>query len=49
LNEDYLRPYATGTGQIVLVGIVGVFALALLLLHVGSTVRVPGRFLAEEK
>ena len=48
LNKEYLAPYESGTGQFVLVTIVGVFALALLLLQTGSTVRVPERFLAVE-
>lgn len=45
LNRDYLAPYGTPSGQVVLAGIVGVFALALLLLHSGSKVQVPERFL----
>lgn len=49
LNREYLQPYDSGTGQAVLVAIVCVFAVALLLLQSGSTVRVPQRFLVEEK
>ena len=45
LNRDYLAPYGTPSGQVVLAGIVGVFTLALLLLHSGSRVQVPERFL----
>lgn len=45
LNRDYLAPYGTPSGQVVLAGIVGVFALAILLLHSGSKVQVPERFL----
>ncbi|MFM7094979.1 MAG: type II secretion system F family protein [Actinomycetota bacterium] len=46
LNRDYLAPYGMPSGQVVLAGIVGVFTLALLLLHSGSKVQVPERFLA---
>jgi len=46
LNRDYLAPYGTTSGQIVLVGIVGVFTLALVLLHLGSKLQVPERFVA---
>lgn len=46
LNRDYLAPYGSTTGQIVLAGIVGIFTLALLLLHSGSKVQVPERFVA---
>lgn len=45
LNRDYLAPYSTGMGQLVLSGIVGVFVLALLMLDKGSRVAVPERFL----
>jgi Flp pilus assembly protein TadB len=45
LNRDYLAPYGSPSGQVVLAGIVGVFALALVLLHSGSRVQVPERFL----
>ena len=45
LNKDYLEPYSTGSGQLVLVAIIAVFSLALLLLQTGSAVRVPERFL----
>lgn len=47
LNKDYLQPYATQSGQVVLVAIVCVFASALILLQTGSKVRVPERFLME--
>lgn len=46
LNRDYLAPYGSATGQLVLVGIVGVFTFALVLLHSGSKVQVPERFVA---
>ena len=49
LNKDYLEPYATGDGQVVLVAIVAVFASALILLQTGSAVRVPERFLVGEE
>ena len=49
LNKDYLAPYATGDGQVVLVAIVAIFAAALLLLQTGSAVRVPERFLVGEE
>lgn len=47
LNKDYLEPYGTQSGQLVLAAIVAIFALALLLLQTGSNVRVPERFLTE--
>lgn len=46
LNRDYLAPYGSTSGQIVLAGIVAIFTLALLLLHSGSKVQVPERFVA---
>lgn len=46
LNRDYLEPYGSPTGQLVLAGIVGVFTLALLLLQSGSRVQMPERFVA---
>lgn len=49
LNKEYLAPYSSGTGQVVLVAIIAVFALSLLLLESGSTVQVPARFMAVEK
>ena len=46
LNRDYLAPYGSSSGQVVLGGIVGVFTLALLLLQSSSKVQVPDRFVA---
>jgi Flp pilus assembly protein TadB len=46
LNRDYLAPYGSSSGQVVLAGIVGVFTLALLLLQSSSKVQVPDRFVA---
>jgi Flp pilus assembly protein TadB len=46
LNRDYLSPYGSPSGQVVLAGIVGAFTLALLLLQSGSKVQVPDRFVA---
>lgn len=46
LNRDYLEPYGTSNGQVVLTGIIAIFAVALLLLHAGSKVQIPERFLA---
>lgn len=46
MNRDYLAPYGSPMGQVVLAGIVGVFTLALVLLHVGSKVLMPDRFVA---
>jgi hypothetical protein len=46
LNRDYLAPYGSTSGQIVLAGIVAIFTLAFLLLHSGSKVQVPERFVA---
>lgn len=48
LNRDYLDPYGSTEGQLVLALILGVFAAALLMLQVGSTVRVPERFVGVE-
>jgi len=46
LNREYLQPYGTATGQVVLCGILGVFAFALVLLQKGSAVPMPDRFVA---
>ena len=46
LNRDYLAPYGSSSGQVVLAGIIGVFTLALLLLQSSSKVQVPDRFVA---
>ena len=46
LNRDYLAPYGTASGQVVLSAIVATFATALFLLQKGSDVQVPERFIA---
>lgn len=46
MNRDYLDPYGTPVGQLVLVGIISVFTISLLLLQSGSRVQVPERFVA---
>ena len=46
LNRDYLEPYATPTGQLTLVGIFAVFAVALIMLQRGSRIVLPDRFVS---
>ena len=46
LNRQYLEPYGTTQGQMILSGILGVFAVALVLLQTGSRVPLPDRFVA---
>jgi len=46
LNRDYLTPYGTASGQVILSAIVATFATALFLLQKGSDVQVPERFIA---
>lgn len=46
LNRDYLEPYSTPSGQLTLVGIFGVFAVALIMLQRGSRIVLPDRFIS---
>lgn len=46
LNRDYLEPYSTPSGQVTLVGIFAVFAVALIMLQRGSKIVLPDRFIA---
>ncbi len=48
-NREYLEPYGSPNGQIVLMAIVGLFAAALVMLQVGSKVQIPERFVAVGK
>ena len=45
LSADYLAPYATASGQVVLLGIGAVFAVALLLMQRLSQLTMPERFI----
>lgn len=45
LNRDYLEPYSTPSGQLTLVGIFAVFAVALVMLQRGSQIVLPDRFI----
>ena len=44
-NRDYVSPYGTFTGQLVLAGILGIFGLSVLWLRGLSGVKEPERFL----
>jgi hypothetical protein len=46
LNRDYLDPYSTPSGQLTLVGIFAVFAVALIMLQRGSRILLPDRFIS---
>ncbi len=46
LNRDYLEPYSTPSGQLTLVGIFAVFAVALIMLQRGSRIVLPDRFIS---
>lgn len=48
-NRDYLEPYGSPNGQVVLMAIVGLFAAALVMLQISSKVQVPERFVAVGK
>jgi hypothetical protein len=45
-NRQYLEPYSSVEGQIVLGVVLGVFALALVLMHKMSTIAMPQRFIS---
>jgi hypothetical protein len=47
LNREYLEPYSTPSGQLILTGIFAVFAIALVMLQRGSRVILPDRFIAQ--
>ena len=46
LNREYLEPYSSPSGQMTLVGIFSVFAVALVMLQRGSHVVLPDRFIS---
>lgn len=49
MNRNYLAPYGSGEGQLVLSVIVLTFGLALWMLQAGSKVQVPERFVGVRK
>ena len=47
LSRDYVAPYSSPTGQLMLGVVVGVFALGLTWIGSAADLRVPERFLAD--
>ena len=47
-SRDFVQPYSTVTGQMVLIVIIAVFTLGLLFIRKAATIPEPERFLADE-
>ena len=48
LNRQYLAPYGTTSGQLILCGILSTFVIAMVLLQHGSRIPLPDRFIASK-
>ncbi|MGH3359541.1 MAG: type II secretion system F family protein, partial [Nocardioidaceae bacterium] len=48
-NPEYVEPYGSPTGQLVLAGVLGLYALSVMWLRRLSGVRMPERFLVQSR
>jgi hypothetical protein len=49
LNRQYLAPYGTTSGQLILCAILSTFVIAMVLLQHGARIPLPDRFIASKK